>query len=103
PLQIVPRSKFMDMRPSLPTFPNKNSSHYANFLLACKGEEEPRSPFSVSGALTQVFNLGVITQRLGGELLFDASKKQFTNSAAANALLDPAPRTGWEEFYQMHV
>ncbi|MEM6602209.1 MAG: Gfo/Idh/MocA family oxidoreductase, partial [Verrucomicrobiota bacterium] len=47
PLQIVPRSKFMDMRPSLPTFPNKNSSHYANFLLACKGEEEPRSPFSV--------------------------------------------------------
>ncbi|MEO0509538.1 MAG: Gfo/Idh/MocA family oxidoreductase [Verrucomicrobiota bacterium] len=102
-LQIVPRQKFMDMRKSLPAFSQKNSNHYENFLLACKGEEETRSPFSVSGPLTQVFNLGVIAQRIGGEIAFDAAEKKITNSAVGNALLDPAPRVGWEEFYTMHT
>jgi hypothetical protein len=85
----------------LPKFSQKNSNHYANFLLACKGEETARSPFSVSGPLTQVFNLGVLSQRFGGELEFDSNSKQFTNNKAANTLLDPAPRKGWEEFYAL--
>jgi len=100
-LKIVPREKFMDMRASLPKFSQKNSNHYANFLLACKGEEEARSPFSVGGPLTQVFNLGVLSQRLGGEIKFDRQTKQITNNKVAQALLDPAPRKGWEEFYSM--
>jgi hypothetical protein len=98
-LQIVPREKFMDMRRSLPKFSQKNSDHYENFLLACKGEEVARSPFSVSGPLTQVFNLGVLSQRFGGELKFDRATKQITNNKVAAALIDPAPRKGWDEFY----
>ena len=101
PLQIVPREKYKDMRDQLPTFSQKNSNHYANFLLACKGDEVARSPFSVSGELTQVFNLGVLSQRFGGELEFDRTRKQITNNKVANALLDPAPRKGWEEFYRL--
>lgn len=101
PLQIVPRQKFMDMRESLPRFPQKNSNHYVNFLLACKGEEEARSPFSISGPLSQVFTLGVLAQRFGGELQFDAKTKQITNHRAAQALLDPAPRQGWEQYYRL--
>ncbi|MGZ0709646.1 Gfo/Idh/MocA family oxidoreductase [Coraliomargarita sp. W4R53] len=101
PLTIVPREKYMDMRRSLPKFPQKNSNHYANFLLACKGEEEARSPFSISGPLTQMFNLGVISQRLGSDLKFDRKTKQITNNKAAQALLNPAPRKGWEEFYSL--
>jgi predicted dehydrogenase len=101
PLQIVPRDKYKDMRDQLPKFSHKNSNHYANFLLACKGEETARSPFSVSGPLTQVFNLGVLSQRFGGELDFDIHKKQITNNKEANALLDPAPRKGWEAFYAL--
>jgi predicted dehydrogenase len=101
PLRIVPREKYKAMRDSLPTFSQKNSNHYANFLLACKGEEEARSPFSVGGELTQVFNLGVLSQRLGGEIRFDRTRKQITNNKVANALLDPAPRKGWEEFYTL--
>jgi predicted dehydrogenase len=101
PLRIVPREKMMEMRESLPRFPQKNSNHYANFFLACKGEEIARSPFSVSGPLSQVFNLGVITQRLGGELMFDRQSKKFTNNDLANTLLDPAPRKGWEDFYTL--
>jgi len=101
PLQIVPRQKYMDMRESLPKFPQKNSNHYENFLLACKGEETARSPFSISGPLSQVFNLGVLAQRFGDDLKFDAQTKQITNHKAANSLLDPAPRKGWEEFYRL--
>ncbi|MEN8735479.1 MAG: hypothetical protein ABF329_11755 [Lentimonas sp.] len=45
--------------------------------------------------------IGMISQRLGGELNFDRDTKKFTNSDAANALLDPAPRKGWEAFYNL--
>lgn len=101
PLRIQPREKYIEMREQLPKFPQKNSNHYANFLLACKGEEEARSPFSVAGPLTQVFNIGILSQRFGGEIQFDRKRKQITNHAIANALLDPEPRKGWEEFYKL--
>ena len=100
-LQIIPREKFMEMRGSLPKLSGKNSNHYANFILACKGEEEARSPFSVSGPLTQVFNLGIIAQNLGGDLKFDPKTNSIVGNAEAQALLDPAPRAGWEEFYKL--
>ncbi len=100
-LQVVPREKFMEIRKDLPRIQGKNSNHYENFLLACKGEEEARSPFSVGGPLTQVFALGILAQRLGGTLEFDRATNQITNNAQAQALLDPAPRKGWEEFYKL--
>ncbi len=101
PLKVVPHSKYMDIRRSLPEFSQKNSNHYANFLLACKGDEESRSPFSVSGELTQVFALGIIAQRLGETIEFDAERGEITNNEVADALLDPAPRPGWEEYYEL--
>ena len=101
PLRINPREKFIEMAETLPKFPENNSHHYENFLLACKGEEETRSPFAVSGLLTQVFNIGVLAQRFGGEMKFDAKTMQITNHEAANALLDPAPRKGWEQYYKV--
>lgn len=100
-LRIIPREKFKEMYHRLPKFPTKQTNHFANFLFACKGEEEARSPFAVSGPLTQVFNIGVIAQRLGGEIHFDRETKRITNNQLANALLDPPPRKGWEEFYQL--
>lgn len=98
-LQVVPRDKYLDIRRDLPRFEDKVTGHYENFLLACKGQEEANSPFSVSAPLSQVFNLGVLAQRFGGELKFDAATKQITNHEVANALLDPAPRKGWEQYY----
>ncbi len=100
-LQIVPREKFRDMRNSLPSFPQRTSNHHTNFLLACKGEETARSPFSIAGPLSQVFCLGILAQRFGRDLKFDADTKRITNHSAAQALLDPAPRKGWEEFYRL--
>ena len=101
-LRIVPESKMKDMADKLPKITGKNSDHYKNFILSVKGEEKTRSPFEVSGPLSQVFLLGVIAQRLGGELVFDRTKKQITNNKLANDLLvGPPPRKGWEQFYKL--
>ena len=51
PLTVVPRERYMEVREALPRISGKNSDHYENFLLACKGEEEARSPFSGFGSI----------------------------------------------------
>ncbi len=101
-LSIVGREKAMDMAASLPKVPKSTSNHFANFLLACKGEEKCRSSFDVAGPLSQVFALGVLAQRLGTKLVFDRETKQITNNPLADLLLVGAPpRKGWEEFYTL--
>ena len=101
PLRIIPESKMKDMASSLPKF-GGGSNHFMNFVLGAKGEEKTRSPFHISGVLSQVFCLGVIAQRLGGELEFDLKTKRITNNKLADALIEgPPPRKGWEEFYKI--
>ena len=101
-LSIIPEEKAKEMEPSLPQVPESPSNHFANFLLACKGEEKTRSPFELAGPLSQVFALGVIAQRLNMKLDFDTENKVFTNSSIANHLLaGHPPRKGWEQFYEV--
>ena len=100
-LRIIPEGRMREMAPSLPKVSSVFSDHATNFVLACHGKEESRSPFKVSGPLTQVFLLGVIAQRLGGRLTFDPVRRQFTGNAAATQLLaGPPPRPGWEQYYR---
>lgn len=93
----------MEMRRQLPHFPQRNSNHLENFLLAVKGEETARSPFSVGGPLNQVFNLGILSQILQREIRFDRETQQVIGDKQASVLMDPAPRAGWETFYRMHL
>ncbi len=88
----------------VPEYPKPGSNHYANFLLSVIGTEKPRSPFSVTGPLSEVFCLGCIAQRLNRGIKFDPAKKQIIGDAEANALLKGSkgtPRKGWEEFYRV--
>ena len=101
-LSIIPDEKAREMEAKLPEVPESTSNHYANFLLACMGKEKTRSPFSVSGPLSQVFCLGVISQWMAERLIFDRDKKQSVNNPLANQLLWGAvPRKGWEEYYKL--
>lgn len=101
-LSIIPEEKAKAMASKLPEVPKSPSNHYENFVKACKGEEKTRSPFEISGPLSQVFCLGVLAQQLNRKLEFDAKKKQITNDKLANDLLVGAPpRKGWEEFYKL--
>jgi predicted dehydrogenase len=102
PLKIIPEEAAKDMASRLPEVPKSPSDHFVNFLKACKGEEQVRSPFSIAGPLSQVFCLGVIAQRLSTKLEFDRESKQITNDKFANELLvGTPPRKGWEEYYQL--
>lgn len=102
PLTIIPKEKAAEMASKLPEVPQSPSNHFANFLLACRGDEQTRSPFSISGPLSQVFCLGVLAQMLNTTLKFDRETKQITNNPMANMLLTgAAPRKGWEEFYKL--
>ena len=101
-LSIIPEEKAREMRSKLPEVPKSPSNHYENFILACQGKEETRSPFEIHGPLSQVFSLGVIAQRMNSQLFFDSRTKQITNNSFANAMLAGLPpRKGWEEFYKM--
>jgi predicted dehydrogenase len=99
-LRIIPEARMKEMAGQLPKT-TAGSEHYLNFLLACKGRESCRSSFDVSGPLTQMFMLGVIAQRLGGTLKFDRQTQRITNNKAADALLSPPPRKGWETYYRL--
>lgn len=99
-LSIIPDEKAKEWERKLPEVPKSPSNHFANFLLACQGKEETRSPFEIAGPLSQVFNLGVAAQRLNKKIVFDRETKQVTNDAFANAFLTgEPPRKGWEDFY----
>jgi len=102
PLTIIPEAKAKEMASKLPEVPKSPSNHYANFLLACQGKEKTRSPFEVSGPLSQVLCLGVIAQRIKTKILFDPVTRQITNNPFANAMLSGLPpRSGWEEYYNV--
>lgn len=101
-LSIIPEEKAKEMASRLPVVPESPSNHWKNFLLACKGEEQTRSPFSIAGPLSQVFCLGVLAQWTGEKLEFDRNKKNITNNKLANELLTgPPPRKGWEQYYKV--
>ncbi len=101
-LSIIGEEKARAMAKNLPNVPESPSGHYANFLLACQGKEQTRSPFEIAGPLSQVFCLGVMAQRLNRKIEFDRVTKRVTNDAFADAFLTGIPpRKGWEEFYKI--
>jgi hypothetical protein len=101
-LRIIPESVAREMQDKLPEVPKSPSNHFANFLLACQGKEQTRSPFHIFGPMAQCFSLGIIAIRTQSKIQFDARTKTITNNAFANALLTGMPpRKGWEEFYKL--
>lgn len=101
-LSIIPEEKAKEMAGKLPEVPPSPSNHFKNFLLACKGQEQTRSPFAIAGPLSQMFCLGVMAQWTGSKIEFDREKKIVTNNKHANELLvGPPPRKGWEQYYKV--
>ena len=82
--------------------PKPEYTHGTNFIQACMGKTTTTSPFSVSGELTQVLNLGMIAEYLNVELQFDPKTKRFVGNDEANFLLAGAkPRTEWAHYYTL--
>ncbi|QIA07407.1 hypothetical protein [Draconibacterium halophilum] len=101
-LSMLSSKKAEKLMTHLPEVPESTSSHFKNFVLACKGEEKTRLLFEVSVPFSQVFVLGTLARRLKTKLKFDRDTKKITNSTLANDLLQAQPpRNGWEEFYRL--
>jgi len=101
-LSIIPEEAAKDLEKSLPEVPKSPSNHYANFLLSCQGLEKTRSPFALSGPMTQMMALGVVAQRLNTSFKFDRNTKEIVGNPFANTLLyGPVPKQGWEDYYKI--
>jgi predicted dehydrogenase len=66
------------------------------WVAACKGGPPTYGDFLLAGPITDAFNLGAISLRLGGKrLLFDAERMEITNNEHANGYLRREYRHGW--------
>jgi hypothetical protein len=64
---------------------------------ACKGGPHTYGDFLLAGPISDAFNLGAVSLRMGGrKLLFDSAKAEVTNVAEANKYLTREYRKGWE-------
>jgi predicted dehydrogenase len=96
-VQIVPRSKFLDLRPTLPepTLPRIKGTHVEEFFNAIRESRPASSDFSYAGPFTEVVLLGTVAQRLGRHLSYEGAKGVFKDDAEANALLRKDYPDGW--------
>jgi len=75
---------------------DRSPGHYQEWIEACKGGKPAGSDFVNHAAhLAEVVLLGNIAIRTEQRLLWDGENFRFTNSDAANALLNPPYREGW--------
>jgi hypothetical protein len=69
----------------------------ASWIRAFKGGAPTYGNFQLAGPISEAFNLGAISLRLGGRrLLWDAAKATITNLPEANKYLTREYRKGWE-------
>lgn len=93
--RIIPETKAQAIgRP--PRVLERSPGHYVEWIQACKGGPPAGSNFIDHAAhLAEVVLLGNIALRTKEKLLWDGENQRFTNSDAANALLNPPYRSGW--------
>lgn len=74
----------------------RSPGHYVEWINACKGGPPAGSNFVDHAAhLTEVVLLGNIAIRTKEKLYWDGENLRFTNSEAANRLINPPYRAGW--------
>ena len=67
------------------------------WIEACKGGKPTYGDFLLGGPISDAFNLGAVSLRLGGKrLAFDSSNANITNAPEANQYLTRDYRKGWE-------
>jgi hypothetical protein len=104
--QIIPERKMREYRTAknLPETTARRggqdrnrSQAIAQWVTACKGGKPTHGDFLLAGPISDAFNLGAVSLRLGGRrLLFDAAAMKVTNVPEANKYLVREYRNGWE-------
>jgi predicted dehydrogenase len=92
---LLPASRWAEYKLPSQMLP-RGVNHQQDWIRACKGGTAGVSDFAVATKYIEWLALGAIALRVPGKLMWDASKRRFSNSEEANRLLKPYARKGWE-------
>jgi len=90
--ELFPREKFADYKFAEVTEDN----HYTQWTDAILGRGQTSCPFAYSGPLTETVLMGNAAYRSGQKIEWDSANMKAKGNAAADALLRPTYRSGWE-------
>ncbi|MGB8472819.1 MAG: hypothetical protein WCE61_01895, partial [Candidatus Acidiferrum sp.] len=94
--ELIPRSKMAAFQPPPKTLP-RSPGNEREWLNACKGgKDKPGANFEFAGMVTETLLLGNVASRTGERLHWDRAGMRVTNSEAAQKLVAPERRKGWE-------
>ncbi len=101
--KLISREDMIDFRNSgypaekYPRVPQDLQQPFKEWVAAIKGDQAtPGSEFGYASKLTEVALLGVLAQRFGGRIEWDARNMKITNRPELNQYLQDNPRKGWE-------
>lgn len=94
--QLIPESKMRNYKQPPKTLP-RSPGNEREWLDACKGSKvKPGGNFEFSGLVTETLLLGNVASRTGQKLSWDRANLKVPNSDAAQKLVSPERRKGWE-------
>ncbi len=86
-----------DLLAEAPTPAEARRARSESWIAAFRGGPPSEGDFRLAGPISDAFNLGAVSLRLGGRRLhFDAAAGRITNWSEANKLLTREYRPGWE-------
>lgn len=93
-LELLPKKDFADFVRPAPTLPSV-SSHYQEWIDACKGKGQTLANFEYGGLLTESNHLGNVAYRVGRKLEWDHAAMRVKNAPEAEQFLKREYRRGW--------
>lgn len=99
--RILPESRAREFKAQAaaaqPDRANARAARNQAWIKAIQGGDPTEGDFLLAGPISEAFNLGAISLRLGGRrLLWDAARQEITNLPGANKYLTREYRPGWE-------
>jgi predicted dehydrogenase len=92
---LLPEDKFAEFTPPPPSIA-RSIGHHAEWIQAIKDGGKTTCNFGYSGKLAQAVVLGNVAFRAGGEIAWDGANGRVLGNAAAQRLIVPSFRAGFE-------
>jgi hypothetical protein len=95
--RLLVSDKIIPPAAASPPTSSRQSRGAGSWIAAFQGGPSTYGDFQLAGPISDAFNLGAVSLRMGGRrLLFDSADGRITNAPEANRLLTRDYRPGWE-------
>lgn len=92
--RLIPESAMKAYKRPAKTIP-RVPGHHRDWLDCIKKGGKPSANFEAMGRLVEIVLMGAIAEQVGEKIYWDSAKMRFSNSTAANDLIQPVFREGW--------